>query len=65
MGLNFSFLCMNQNLKCPHVHVKYQSGEAVFWLKPVNLFKNSGLNRKELANAKKIVVDNEQFGKKN
>lgn len=73
-GFLFFFYLNEPRFKPPHIHCKYQDGMAIFWLDPVGLSKNKGLNTNELAKARRIVIEYreffmekyiEQFGEKN
>lgn len=41
----------------PHVHVGRQTGEAKYWLNPVELSNSRGFRGHELTEIKKIVVE--------
>lgn len=45
----------------PHIHVEYESRTAKFWIKPVTLSKNEGLNASELSKAHKLTIKNENL----
>lgn len=44
-----------------HIHVSYQDRVAKFWLRPILLASNHGLNSSELKKARKIVEKNENL----
>ena len=44
-----------------HVHVQYQSAVAKFWIQPVALAKNNGMNSVELHRAFDLVVKYENL----
>ena len=61
-GFRFFFFMGEPEFKVPHIHVKKESGIAVFWIEPqVSLQKSRGLNSKELAKCEKIVIENQQY----
>jgi hypothetical protein len=49
-------LCSNEADEPPHIHVAAGSEEAKFWLAPIGLAANYGLNPQELAEAERIVT---------
>lgn len=51
----------NEGKEPPHIHVQYGSRTAKFWLEPVVVANNRGMNAKELKKAAKIVKDHENF----
>jgi hypothetical protein len=53
-GFRF-FFYSNEGNESAHIHVQYQKGVAKFWLSPVSLASNHGLNAKEINKAIKIV----------
>ncbi len=57
-GFRLFFFSLEGN-EPPHVHVKYQSGAAKFWISPVRLAANEGLSGKDVARAARIVRENE------
>jgi hypothetical protein len=59
-GYRFFFYA-NENGEPPHIHVQYEDATAKFWLRPVVLAKNLGMNVKELGNASKLVQKHEFF----
>lgn len=61
------FLCYFVSYDCtepPHIHLAKgkdrNAPSAKFWLKPVELERNNGLNAGELREARKIVDDNRE-----
>ena len=73
-GFRFFFYSNEPEFKPPHVHVKYQSEEAIFWLAQVSLAQNKRMKPKNIAKALDIIIKNrtfflekyyEQFGIKN
>lgn len=55
------FFYSNELQEPPHVHVEYQSNVAKFWLQPVRLARNMGMNINQLRTAKEIVEENQNF----
>lgn len=51
----------NEGKEPAHIHVQYQSSVAKFWIEPVTLAKNLGMNAAELGKAAKIVKKHEQL----
>lgn len=60
LGFRLYFYALEGN-EPPHVHVKYQSGAAKFWIKPVRLASNEGMTGKDISRAAKIVRAHEQL----
>jgi hypothetical protein len=58
-GFKFFFYTDEGN-EPPHVHVSRQGEEAKFWISPVRFASNDGLSAKELAKARKLVIQHEQ-----
>ncbi|MGK5084931.1 DUF4160 domain-containing protein [Bdellovibrionota bacterium FG-1] len=68
------FFYSNERNEPPHVHVDYQGAHAKFWIGPVYLAWNLGMNAGALSKAEDLVIKheklteekwNEFFGKKN
>lgn len=55
------FFHSNENMEPPHIHVKYQSASAKFWIEPVALARNLGMNVSELRKAGQIVQKHEKL----
>jgi len=53
----------NENNEPPHVHVQYQSAVAKFWIKPVAVARNNGMNASELRRAGDLVGKHEDLVK--
>jgi len=51
----------NEGMEPKHVHVQYGGATAKFWINPVVLSKNQGMNASELKRAAKIVSKNEKL----
>jgi len=51
----------NEGKEPIHVHVQYQAMTAKFWIKPIQLAKNCGMNANELSKARIIVRENENL----
>ena len=49
----------NEGNEPAHIHVQYQEAVAKFWILPVGLAKNLGMNSSELRRARKIVDQHE------
>ncbi len=60
-GFKFFFFSHEPEYKAPHIHVKYQSSFAIFWLDPVSLLEGENFKRNELAKARKIVIKHKTF----
>jgi hypothetical protein len=45
------FFHSNERMEPPHIHVQYQSSAAKFWIEPVSLARNLGMNAPELRRA--------------
>ncbi len=58
------FFYTNENGEPAHIHVQYGDSVAKFWIKPVVLAKNLGMNAKELGHAAKLVQKHESFLKR-
>ena len=57
----FRFFFFSREENRPHVHVQSSRGEAKFWLEPiVELAESSGLGRRDVARALRIVRLHEQ-----
>ena len=59
-GFRFFFFISEPKFKVPHIHVEkgVGGGIAIFWLEPVvYLQKSRGLNLKDIANARSIVLE--------
>ena len=54
------FFYSNEGGKIPHVHVEYQSSVAKFWINPVDLSGNFGMNASELSKAFELVSKHEK-----
>lgn len=59
-GYRFYFYA-NDSKEPPHIHVQYAGQTAKFWLNPVLLSNNWGMNIKELSKASRLVSKNESF----
>jgi len=57
-GYRFYFYS-NEGQEPLHVHVQYHSASAKFWLNPVVLANNLGMDASELGQAAKMVKENE------
>lgn len=55
------FFYSNELQEPPHIHVEYQSCVAKFWLQPVRLARNIGMNISQLRTAEELVKENENF----
>ena len=44
-----------------HVHVEKEGREAKFWINPIRLAKNRGLNSSELSKAQHLVTKHEKL----
>jgi len=51
----------NERNEPPHIHVQYHAAVAKFWIKPVAVAKNMGMNASELRKAGKIVSKHEKL----
>lgn len=49
------FFYANNGVEPAHVHVEYQGAVAKFWINPIQLSKNNGMNRSELKKAAELV----------
>lgn len=54
----------NEDREPPHVHVQYGSYTAKFWLGPVVLAVNNGMNASELRKGGAIIRDHEKMLRK-
>ncbi len=54
-GFKF-YIVMYDCTEPPHIHAESERGEAKFWLFPVALAENRGLNAHDLKKAEKIVT---------
>lgn len=59
-GYRFYFYA-NEGKEPPHIHVQYGSHTAKFWLEPVVLANNLGMNAKELRKASRLAGQHENF----
>ena len=41
----------------PHIHVAALDGECKFWLEPISLARNKGVNPKTIRNIEKLVFE--------
>jgi hypothetical protein len=57
------FFYSNEKDEPAHIHVQYQSATAKFWIQPVSLARNTGMNTLELHKAFDLIVENEDFVK--
>ena len=55
------FFFSNEKEEPPHIHVKYQSASAKFWIQPVALARNLGMNTAELRKAFNLVLKHEKL----
>ena len=56
-GIKLFFYVNEPKYKAPHIHAKYADGAAIFWLEPVvSVQKSVGLNPKELAKIRHLVL---------
>ncbi len=55
------FFYSNEQGEPPHIHVQCGTGVAKYWIFPVRLAKNAGLDRMELRRAAVLVEQNEQI----
>ncbi len=55
------FFFANEGFEPVHVHVKYGSAVAKFWIKPVRLAKNEGMKALELRKASVLVEKHEKL----
>ena len=55
------FFHSNERMEPAHVHVQYQSGLAKFWICPMGLAKNLGMNVSELRKAAELVSKHERL----
>lgn len=53
------FFHSNERMEPPHVHVRYQSALAKFWIQPVGLARNWGMTVSELRKASGLVTKHE------
>ncbi|OGR79457.1 MAG: hypothetical protein A3I11_03555 [Elusimicrobia bacterium RIFCSPLOWO2_02_FULL_39_32] len=53
------FFHSNERMEPPHVHVQYQSALSKFWIQPVGLARNLGMNVSELRKASQLVTKHE------
>ena len=60
MGFRLFFYAL-EGREPPHAHVEYQNAAAKFWIRPVRLAKNEGMNGRDLARAAKLVRANEDL----
>ena len=60
-GFKFFFFSNEPEYKEPHIHVKYQSSFAIFWLNPVTLMESENFKKNDLVKARKIVIENRKF----
>ena len=44
----------------PHIHVEKESKVAKYWLNPIRLQENHGLNRSDLSKITAIIEENQQ-----
>ena len=51
----------NEGMEPKHVHVQHGGEAAKFWIEPVVLAKNKGMNASELKRAAKIVSKHESL----
>jgi hypothetical protein len=42
----------------PHIHVERDAAVAKFWLRPIRLQQSGGLNRSELREIERLIVEN-------
>ena len=49
----------NEGTEPPHIHVAKEDNEAKFWLDPVSIANNKGLNSSDLRKIEKIVFENQ------
>ena len=45
----------------PHIHVAINDGECKFWLNPIRLASNKGINPATLRNIERIVFEHSDF----
>ena len=45
----------------PHIHVERENREAKFWMSPVRLARNNGLNASEISKAQKLAIKHEKL----
>lgn len=45
----------------PHIHIETTDGECKFWLNPIQLAKNRGVQPREIRNLEKLVFENKIF----
>ncbi|MEK6646211.1 MAG: DUF4160 domain-containing protein [Candidatus Firestonebacteria bacterium] len=55
------FFYSNDKKELPYVHVQYQSSVAKFWIHPVSLARNLGMNVSELRKASDLVLKHESL----
>lgn len=55
------FFFSDEGFEPPHVHVEYQGATAKFWIRPVRLAANRGLNASDLGKAATLVRKHEKL----
>lgn len=55
------FFYSDEGIEPKHVHIEYQSATAKFWLLPVRLADNHGLNGSELSKAAALAKKHEHL----
>jgi hypothetical protein len=53
------FFWSNEGAEPPHIHVERAEHYAKYWLGPVRLGRNYGFRRHQLAEIRRIIVENE------